>query len=67
MAVQIQVDDALAGVLDARREGLGDLEQRLLGGALARAVAPAGDQLGDERARLGQRHSRLDPGFARLA
>ena len=67
MAREIEIHHSLARVLDARREGLGDFEERLLRGALARGVAAPRDQLRKPRARLGQRHARLDPDLARLA
>ena len=67
MSFQIEIHDALALVLHARRKHLGDFEQRLLRRALALAVAAARDELRDAGARLGQRHAGLDAGFARLA
>ena len=53
-AVDVEIGDALAGVLDPRRERLGHLEQRLLRGPLALAVARPGHQLGAERPGLGE-------------
>src|SRR5437870_4801768 len=43
-AVEVEVDDAFAGVFDSRRKGIGDLQQRFLRGALALAVAGTRDQ-----------------------
>jgi len=67
MSLQVHVDDALPRVLDARRERLRRLEQRLLRRALALRIAPARDQPRDSRARLRKRHARLDAGATRLA
>ena len=67
MAIQIQIDDPLPLVLHARRKHLRHFEQRLLRRALALAVASARDELGNEGARLGQRHPGLDARAPRLA
>ena len=67
MPLQIQIHHPLPLVLHARRKHLRHFEQRLLRRALALAVASAGDELGDEGARLGQRHAGLDARAARLA
>jgi hypothetical protein len=52
--------DSFAGIFDARGERFRHFEQRFLRGALAFGVAWAGDQLGDDRARLRQRHAGND-------
>jgi len=67
MPLQVHVHDSFSRVLDARREGLRRLQQRLLRRALALGVASSSDQLRDSRARLRQRHTRLDAGAARAA
>ena len=67
MPVELEVRDAVSPVLDARRKGLGDFEQGFLRRALAGAVASAGEELREDRARLGQRHAGLDARAPRLA
>jgi hypothetical protein len=64
-AVDVQIDHSLGGVLDAWREALGHLDQRLLRRPLALFVAGAGHQLGDERPRLRQGEARPHPGGTR--
>ena len=51
-AADVDEDEAVAGILDARRERLRRLEQRLLRRPLALGVAAAGDELRQDRARL---------------
>ena len=63
-ACQIEIDHAPARVLDAWRQRFADLEEILLGGELARRVPAAHRDLGQERARLGQRHPTTDAGAA---
>ena len=66
-AVHVHPGEALAAVLDARRDRAGRVEQRLLRGALARGVARAGEEVREERARLRQREAGADAGAPRLA
>jgi hypothetical protein len=61
-AVDVEVDDPLAGVLHPRREALRHFQQRFLGGPFALAVAGAGDQLGAEGPGLGQGEPRPHAG-----
>ena len=61
-----RIDDALAAVLDARRDRPGRVEERLLRGPLARGVARAGEEVREERARLREREAGADAGAPRL-
>ncbi len=51
-------DDVRGGVLDPWREAGGGLEEGLVGRALGGGVAAAGDQRGQDPARLGEAHAR---------
>jgi hypothetical protein len=63
----VEIHDPLSSVFDARREGVGGLEQRFLRRSFALAVARSRGQPRKERARLRQRHAGLDPGAPRPA
>jgi hypothetical protein len=65
--VQVEVDQAFAGVFDARGKRVGDFEEGFLGGAFAFEVAGAGEELGEEGAGLREGHAGLEAFFARLA
>ncbi len=56
-AVGIEEENPRSGDLDARREALGDLGERLLGGAFAGAVAIPRRELWHQRPRLNERHA----------
>ncbi len=59
-AVGVEEEEPRSGDLDARREALGDLGERLLGGTLAGAVAVPRRELRHQGARLGERHAGRD-------
>src|SRR6202162_6604091 len=64
---QVQIDEAFTGVFDSRGEGVGDLQEGFLRGALAFEGAGAGEEFGEEGAGLGESHSGLEAFFPRLA
>ena len=66
-AFEVEVDEAFAGVFDARGEGVGDFEEGFLGGAFAFAVAGPGEELREEGAGLRKGHAGLEAFVARLA
>ena len=59
-AVGIEEENPRSGDLDARRKALGDLGERLLGGAFAGAVAVPRRELWHQRPRLNERHAGRD-------
>jgi len=64
-AAYIEIDHALAAVLDPGREGAGNLEQHFLRGVLALRVAGARDEAGLDVSGLGHGQPRPHPGAPR--
>lgn len=58
--VGVEEGEPFAAVLDPRREALGDVKQRLLGGEFAFGVPRPGDQFGQPGAGLGEGEPRPD-------